>query len=268
MALPVIAAGAGMSIAGGLLAGRRKKPNIDIAGMENTARQGAMEQRGIADALRGGLDTGRANYRDEADRLGLGIQKDLTKLGENYGANINRLGDVDKLQTEAMKRQAQERAHRNVPQQQQMIREALASSGGMRTGAAGRALMQPGMQAAQQSADFASEADIAQLGRTSARQRDAVDAVYTSAAGARLERLGLDKQTLQTLFDSGRHDLIQHAAQMAGISQQLTNDLLGIHGTKANVAIADAAGANQRNQMIGQILGNLGGRTLAGGMGA
>jgi len=256
---PVIA-GLGIAAASSYL-NKPKKPNT--SGLQMFNQMYGKQQKDLVNQQFTDLQPGNERYRTQREALGQAFEDKSAGQAEEYQKNLMGLGEYDRQAADKSSALQQEKDFRSVPMQQQMIRENLAASGGMRTGGAARAMSQPTMEAAQRSSDYSRGLESTLLERQAARAEKGVDTVYTSKAGAAMERLGIDKETLTTLYNSGRTDIINRAGQMLGISQQELANMLAVEGIQINAGLADNAASNERNQQnqnaLMQLLGQFAG---------
>jgi hypothetical protein len=263
---PIIA-GVASSLMGSMLSNKNKKAKVNTEGLTSITNQAASQQRGIANDTYTALQDSLKNYGTEAGQLGADYEGKANQIGEDYQKSLSTLGQADKDAAERAIAMKSRQSSAQIPLAQQSIREALAATGGLRTGSAGRALAQPVVQAQQQTADLADTLAIQNLGKQSARQEKGVDALYNSKAGAALQRFGLDKETMNTLLQSGRTDLITRATQLLGISSQEVANLLGIGGINVNNSLAQTAAANANQNSIVEALMKMGGGLIGQGVG-
>ena len=242
--------------------GKKKSANVDIPGMTKTITEGSSRQQGIVGNQAQALSALNPAYQTGMTNLGAGYTQTSEDLAKNYQANLAQLGTADTMAAEKAKALNQQEAARNIPLQQQLIREQLAATGGTRTGQAGKAMAAPVTQAAQQASNYSKTLDIQNLQAKSARQQQGVDTLYQSQAGAALQKLGLDRDTMNTLLANNRSDIIMQAAQLLGIDQQQVANLLGIKGIQTNVNIANATGYNANQAALNQGLVELSGAIL------
>lgn len=223
----------------------RKKPKIDYAAMNSIVDKGVKTQTGIAEKQFSDLSALNKPYEEKMTNLGKTYEEGVTGMGQEYLANLKQLGSEDELAAQKARVLAGKRVSQSIPINQALIRQNLAATGNLRTGAAGRMLQQPVLDANRQLSEYGQELDIQNLQRQSARQEKGVDAMYSGKMGASLERLGLDKETFNTLLQNGRTDIISKSLQLLGISEKEISNLLGIQGIQANAELADTAAYNQ-----------------------
>lgn len=261
MPIPIAAIGATMaagSLAGSILGKKKKAKGPDIGYLTGQIKQGSEKARGYVGQEFGELAPVTTQYGQGIEELGTGYEAKTKGLAEEYQKNLGQLGEADKTARDLSVALKSKESYGAVPMQQQMIREQLAASGGMRTGAASKLLAQPTMQAAQDVSRAGTEMDISNLERQSARQEQGVNTLYQSQAGAALTKLGLDQEKLTTLMENGRADIISKYAKLAGIDEAELNALLGLEGMRTQVDMANTTAANARQQEIWNQLGGLG----------
>lgn len=249
---------AAAGLAGSIFGKKKKAKGPDIGYLTGQIQQGAQKGREQVGAEFGELQPITQQYGKGIEELGTGYEAKTKGLAEEYQKNLGQLGEADKTARDLSIALKSKESYGAVPMQQQAIREQLASSGGMRTGAAAKLMAQPTMQAAQDVSRAGTEMDIANLERQSVRQQQGVDALYQSQAGAALTKLGLDQEKLTTLMENGRTDIINKYAKLAGIDEAELNAILGLHGMQTQVEMANVAAANANRQAIWDQLGGLG----------
>jgi hypothetical protein len=268
MALPVVI-GAGLAAGGlaGSLFGKKKKSNIDTGYLTGLVNQSTGKQRDIVGQRDVELAPLYDKYKADSAKLGEDYLTSTRGASEQYKKDVAGLGLEDRLASQKAGDLLQKQQFRSVPGQQQAIKESLAATGSLRSGGGRTALAQPTKEAYQNVSDFRTEQEVQNLQQESARKEQAISNVYSTELGAQLTKLGLDKDTMQYLVESGRGDIINRAADLLGIEQSQLNAMLGIYGLKANEDMANATAENDRRQAIYNSLTGLGGSLIAGGMG-
>lgn len=262
MAIPLAAIGLGMqaaSLASSVFGKKKKAKGPDIGYLTGQIKEGSEKARGLAGQEFQALQPLSGQYGTQMEQLGAGYEQKAKGLAEEYQKGLGQLGEADKTARDLSVALKTKEEMGSVPLQQQMLREQLAASGGLRTGAAGKILAQPTQQAAERVGQFGSQLDVENLARQSARQEQGVSALYQSQAGAALTKLGLDQTKLQTLLDAGRTDIISKYAKLAGIDEAELNAMLGLHGMAAQTEMANVAASNAQKQSVLDALSGFGG---------
>jgi hypothetical protein len=264
----LLAIGAGTMGAGLLnsVLGKKKKASVDTAAMMEDIRKSTEAQKGIVGQQTTALQALNPAYESGMKGLGESYTKTATDLAKAYQTNLTGVGTAEQMAAEKAKALQTQTAARNIPLQQQLIRQQLAATGGGRTGQAAKALSAPVSQAATQASDFSKTLDIQTLQAQSARQEKGIDTLFQTQAGAALTKLGLDKETITTLLNNNRSDIILQAGQLLGIDQQQLANMLGIAGIQTNVNIANAAGYNANQAALNQALIGTGGYLVGKGL--
>lgn len=269
-------------------------PGFDYGPLEQRARASAEEQKGylnkdianrraIISSLSGKLQPLSDKFKTERGQLGTDLQARSDQALGQYATDIGNLSAMDKAANAEAANLQQERAFRTLPAQQQAIREALAGQGLLNTGAAGRRLSQPVQEAARSVSDFSRELELNRLAKQSQRAENVALAGLDTRKQTALARMGIDNDTINYLNQIGRQDILNEAAQMAGLSQEEAQGLSGISQNLVDVMnqtdiarqaqnIAQAQQqAAQRNAMIQSLLtlgGTGAGFAMGGPMGA
>lgn len=229
-------------------------PAFNPQPLRDILNKSAETQRGLVNTLPGQL-------KPFTQELGAKTES----LGQDYvSGTASRVGDfqrsfVNPAASEAAVTARQEQNFRSVPMQQQAIREALASTGRLQTGRASNALAAPVLAAAEDTRDFAAD-------RAFADEQSRQEALKTGLSlnqQADLAKLGLDEDTMRTLFETGRGDVLQQVGEFLGIEGDLSQGLFNLENTKQQSDIAAAQEkANRRASLRNALLG-IGGQ-LAG----
>lgn len=159
---------------------------------------------------------------------------------------------------------ARELAFRDLPAAQQAIRENLAATGGLNRGAAITALQQPVLQASRAASDTGFQIQQEANQRNIARKQLAIETIFSTGQGAALERLGIDRDTANTLFKLGRSDLIDKAMAIAGIEEGRSQGLLDVEMLRQQQGIAKDQARRQQTAQLLSTAGMLGGAALGG----
>lgn len=215
-------------------------PGIDYGTVEGRAAANATEQKnllrkdldarkGIINSLQGNLAPLSAQYKTDQAQTGQQLNDRNEAALSTYGTDVNKLNESDAAANAAAANINQERSFRTLPAQQQMIRESLAAQGLSRTGAASRALSQPIQQAARGASDFSQNLEANRLANVSRRGENVANAGLDTRKQVAMQRMGLDGDTIKYLHSIGREDLINQAANQAGLSQEEAQSLSDIN---------------------------------------
>lgn len=244
------------------LFGGSKPKGIDTQLLQDILNRGATKQTGIIESAFSQTPQLGKQFRQERQALGQAFETGAQQRAQQFGQQLQQVESPD-LVRRAQAR-AQELAFRNVPAQQEQIREQLAATGGLGRGVAIRALSQPTLQAAQAARDESFQIEQAARERDVTRRQQAIDTVFRTGQGAALQRLGIDQETANVLLQTGRSDILDRAFKLAGIEAGRTQGLLDIEQLRQTQEIARDQAKRART---GQILGGIG--SLAGaGIGA
>lgn len=248
MPLPLLAVGAGMTLAGALM--KRRKPQLpDMTGLTNMVNSGAEANRGLirsafaktpAMAAKFQADTGAAVGAADAARTG---------VMDRYRADSERTNVVEGQSLSDVLRQ---RVMETQPELQAASREALAASGGLNRGAAPAAAMRIATEAGRGIGEGEQAIALQQM----EHKRQMVDSIAKMDESWVRDKLGISRETLATIYQSGREDLIAEANAMLGVNENQQDSLLGIEQNKNTMNFArSAAGAEQRNMLLNTLMG-------------
>lgn len=266
--LPAIGAGlAGVGLAGSIF-GKKKKASVDLTPYKQQIGKGATQQRDLVNQQFESLKPLTEQYGQQRADLSGQIEPRFEQIGKDLMTGYGQVGDAEQQAIQAALARQQTIGARNLPLQQQAIREGLASAGQLRTGGAARALQAPVTQFQQQQADMRSGMESEGLARQAGRLERGTEAQANLAKEAFSTKLGMDKETMDSLLSMNRTDLIEQAAALRGISKEETQSMLSLLGIQTNVDLANQAAANQRQQAIWSGLAGLGGSLMGMGGGA
>lgn len=233
-------------------------PAFNPTPLRDILNQGATTQKGIVAGLPQKLSPFSTNLQGKTNELGAGYTDTTKALSDRLTA-----GAVNPVATENAITAKQQQEFRSVPQQQQAIRDALASSNRLATGRGAATIAQPVINAANNTSDFASQLDL----QNENQRQDALKTGVSMEQQAALSKLGLDQDTMKTLFETGRGDVVQEAADMLGIEGDLSQGLFNLENTTQQSNIAQAqADADRRAQLRNALLG-IGGQLAGVGIG-
>lgn len=266
--LPAIIGGA--AVAGGVagsLFGKKKKPVDYTPQMTALTKQSSQKQRDLISQQFNELQPMTEDYETKRTELSESIQPGYQKIGEQLAQGYSAVNQAEKQNLEDILNTRQQQSARNIPLQQQLLREQLAASGGLRTGGAAKVMQAPVLQGQQEQADLAStlsqQAQAAQTGRL----EKGTEAQASLAKEALTTKLGIDEDTMNTLFQTGRTDLIEKLGAYRGVESDELQSLLSIMGVKASQSAAEAAGYNQNKQALYNALIGVGGNLIGQGVG-
>lgn len=265
---PITLAGIGLAAGGvaGSLFGKKKKAKVDTAGMTNLVKQGSQKQRDLIGQQFSELQPMSQEWEAKRRELSSSIQPQYEKIGKDLLSGYQQVGQAEQSNLENILRTRQQQAARNIPLQQQLARETAAATGSLRTGGAARLLQAPVLQAQQEQADLASALSQQAMERQTGRLEKGTEAQASLAKEALTTKLGIDEDTMNTLFETGRTDIIDKLASLRGVEQDELQSLLGIMGLQTQANLANTAAANANRQALWSSLSGLGGQLI--GMGA
>lgn len=242
---------AGSAIAGAF--GKRKKPKpVDVTPLLQTIQQGAQRQRqGVATIRPGlqpftqGLQTGTEQALKSAQEAG---RTSSARYLEDIGRTFDQTGDrfANTLSQRVLEQQ---------PALNQQTREALAASGGLQRGAASRALVDVNRGLATDLARGQTDLALQQAQEKQNAIRSATEKVFNLDQDFVKTKLGVDRDTLATVFQTGREDLIREALQLLGIDESESAQKLDVQKFGLNQVLArDVAGAQGQNDLLNTLL--------------
>jgi len=265
---PLMGAGIGLAAGGlaGSVLGKKKKAKVDVAGMTNLVKGSSGRQKDLIGQQFNELQPMSAEY--EAKRTGLSesIQPGFEKIGKDLMTGYGQVGQQEQSNLENILNTRQQQNARNIPLQQQLLREQLAASGGLRTGGAAKVMQAPVTQAQTEQADLASTLSQQAMERQTGRLEKGTEAQAGLAKEALTTKLGIDEDTMNTLFQTGRTDIIEKLGALRGVESDELQSLLGIMGLKTQTDLANTAASNANQQALWSSLSGLGGQLI--GMGA
>lgn len=264
MAIPLAAVGVGLQAAGlaGSLLGKKKKAKVNTAAMTDIVQRGTQTQKDLIGQQFDQLKPMTEQYGKDMAGLSSSIEPAYAKIGENLKAGYQDVAPAEQKAIDTKLGREQEIAARNIPLQQQLLREQLAATGNLRTGAAGKALQATVQQAAQERADLASQLQSEAQSREASRLEKGTEVEAELAKEAFTTKLGLDKATFDNLLQLGRTDLIEKLSALRGVSAEETQNMLSILGVQTNVDLAEAAADNASKQGLYSGLSGLGSSLL------
>jgi hypothetical protein len=252
-------------LAGGLMGKKKKKKGLDMAAVNATIQKGSKEQKDLIGQQFSDLQLQNQQYGKEREGLSASIEPAYSKIGDQLKAGYQGVGQAEQTAIGTKLGREQEIAARNIPLQQQLLREQLAATGNLRTGGAGKVLSAPVQEAAQQRSDLAAQLQAEAQSREASRLEKGAETEASLAKEAFTTKLGIDKDTMDTLLSLGRTDLIEKLSSLRGVSADETNAMLNMLGVQGNINMAESAADNASQQDIFSGLAGLGG-TLAGSL--
>jgi hypothetical protein len=265
---PVTMAGIGLSAGGiaGSLFGKKKKASVDTAGMTNLVKGSSNKQRDLIGQQFNELQPINQDWEAKRQGLSASIQPGYEKIGQDLMTGYGKVGEQEQQNLENILNTRQQQTARNIPLQQQLLREQLAASGGFRTGGAAKVMQAPVTQAQTEQADLASalsqQAQAAQTGRL----EKGTEAQASMAKEALTTKLGIDADTMDTLFQTGRTDVIEKLGALRGVESDELQSLLGIMGLQTQANLANTAASNANQQALWGSLTGLGGQLIGAGL--
>jgi hypothetical protein len=204
-----------------------------------------------------------------ANNLGNTIQNAQQALLNNTAALYNPNGGPVQAAQSAL----QQSVYAGLPATENAVRQSLAATGGFQRGAAGVALAQPALQAA----NTVAQGNAGIQAQNLARQQGALQGVYNTVANMTDQQaqqiFGMNVNQAQTILQYGTQAQIQQLADMLGAGTNENNTILGAIGANINSqANQNIAQTNLNNQVVsgegqlisGGILGALNGLSALG----
>lgn len=259
------AVGIGLQAAGlaGSILGKKKQSSIDLTPYRQAITTGANKQRELIGQQYNELQPLNQQYQTSRNQLSASVEPAYAKIGEDLASRMKGIGAIEQQAANQQLDLNQRIAARNIPLQQQLLRESLASSGQLRTGGAGKVLSQPVQQFQTAQSDLAAQLSAQRTANEASRAENVATQQAELARQGLSQRLGLDTDTIDTLLNLGRTDLIEKYAGLKGVSQDEVNAMLSLLGIQSQQSLANAAAENENRQSLYNALGSLGG-TLAG----
>jgi hypothetical protein len=242
----------------GLLS-KPKVPSLDTGALKNIANQTAQTQRDLITQRMAGLEPLNAQFKTGREGLSARIPQESEALLTQLVQDTGKIGEQEQAQNAQATQAFREQSFRDVPEIQKMIRNQLAGSRLMGSGAALSSLAKPTINAAQSSADMASQLEQQRLGNAVRRSEDLASTGFTTRQKAMADRLGLDDDTLNQLTQMGRGDLIQKFSDLSGVEGQYGADMMNIEQARQANEMAKAAANRSAFGSTLSTLGNLGG---------
>lgn len=249
---------AGGGILGGLF-GKKSSPP-DISGLLNTINQAAQRQNQIATNLPGQLQPLNTSFQTGINQATQTATQNQNKAAQDF---LTGLGNNQTLQGQDLTKLLTSQAYSTVPQQQEAAREAAAATGGLQRGSAASLIAAPTQQAAQNV-----EQGQLQLNLQQQQQKAQALSQINQMSDQQISQiLGIDKDTANALYSSGRQDLIDEANSLLGISQNQESQTLNAQEFGLSGQIASDAANRAAQQGAFQQLAGLGGTIVGAGLG-
>jgi hypothetical protein len=244
-----------------------KIPGIDTGALTRIAEQNAATQRDLLGRKKLALQPLTEQFRTDRTAFSGQIEPGTENLLTRLGQDVSNIGAQEKTANEAAGIAQREQSFREVPAMQRAIRESLGGSGLLRSGGAVGQVAQPIIDAARSSRDFTSGLETTRLGNEARRAEGLASTGFNARTAALNQRLGFDENTLNTLAELGRTDLIDEYNALAGIEADLGSSRLSIEQARQANAIEQAkASASRRAGILGSLgsvagagIGSLGG---------
>lgn len=186
-----------------------------------------------------------------------GAQASQAGVNKDYLAQFGETGDTAAAKESDLLRQRVLDAQKGV---NRGLRENLAGAGQLQSGAGQAAMTAAATNAANEIAQGQQEIGIENL----KGKQNAIQQVFNADTNQVTQILGIDENTLNTLMNSGREDLIREAQALVANSQNATSQrLAALTGGQERQMASDLAGASASNDLRNTILGAAG--QIAGG---
>lgn len=235
-------------VAGGLmggLSGKKKAKAPDMQPIIDMANQSAKRQGEIATNVRGQLAPLTQDYSKGVQGLATGLQSQVASSADKY---VRDQEGASQALNRSLSDELKQRVMSSQPELQRQLREGLAASGQLRSGAATAANMGLASDLANQIGQGQTKIQQADLQARQAALETAMQmndkALYTAT--------GMNKDQMQAVFQSGRQDLIDEASALIEAEKSRLNAVAGLAQNQATYNLAAQAAADQnRQQMLG-----------------
>lgn len=267
----------GSNIAGivtGLLS--KGGPSIDLSALYNTIQNAGQYQQQIINALPADIQKNLATYAQSQNKAGATYQNNTQTQLNDYLGKITGLYGPNSAAAQAQKAANTQSIYSTVPGTQNAIRNALAATGGLQRGAAGTALAQPYVAAAQANSQANANVNAAQTAAGQQATQQALSTVNSMEASMFQQLFGMSKEQATQILTSGNQALQTQLSDLINQSNNQTNQTLGVEGIQANNnyqnAVADTAntngiianGVNLGINGLSSMYGNFGGGDMSG----
>lgn len=244
-------------------------PGIDTGALTRIAEQNAATQKDLLGRKKLALQPLQDKFRTDRAALSGQVEPGTENLLTKYGTELAGIGDKQKAANEASVIANRATNFRDVPELQRSIRESLGGGGLLNSGVASRELSRPVLDAARSSSDFSNNLEIGRLNDEARRSEGFAGTGFNARSAALNKRLGIDEDTLNSLAEMGRTDLLDEYSSLAGIEGDLGDSRLNIEQARqANEIERAKASAARRGQVlstIGTVAGGAAGFALGGG---
>lgn len=266
--IPALIAGGAALAAGGILGKRKSVSAPDYTPLIDQINQSAAKQRDIVTNEQPQLAAAGTKYQTDINKA---VDTSQNQARQSSAQFLQDIGKSTQFQGQQLSDILAQRVLGQQPELQKQLRENMAATGGLQRGAAVK-----GSQALAQNA----VGQIAQGNQQIALQQQAA---LNQAKGQAQQldqqlisdKLGIDKDTLLKLYDTGRTDLINEANSLLGIEQNTSQAIENVTGAQigANTA-SQVSAAQQRDALLNSLTGmgtgmmSLGAGALGGGGGS
>jgi hypothetical protein len=235
--------GGAAGLAGSLL-GKKKSKAPDLTPIINMANQSAKRQGEIATNVRGQLAPLTQDYSKGVQGLATGLQ---TQVASNANQYVKDQETASQALNRSLSDELKQRVLSTQPELQRQLREGLAASGQLRSGAAAAANTNLANELASQIGQGQMKI---QQGDLQARQA-ALETAMQMNDKALFTATGMNKDQLQAVFQSGRQDLIDEASALIEAEKSRLNAVAGLAQNQSTYNLAAQSAADQnRNQLI------------------
>lgn len=261
MVAPLLIAGGALAAGGlaGSIFGKKSIPSYDISGITNAINQGANQERGYLGQITPGVQANQAAFK-----TGITGAED-TATAAQKAAGQSYLSQLDPITSRILANQTntlKQNIFGQIPEATQAAREALAASGGLSRGVSAESLARIPIQAAQQFGQGATALNTQSL---QAKQQ-AVGQLFSEESAQIAEKLGIDRDTYNTILNSGDQALMAQLSGLIDTTRNQTNQLVGAETFKQTGNFASGAQDAANQNAIWQSLSGLGGNLLGAGL--
>lgn len=235
--------GGAAGLAGSLL-GKKKSKAPDLTPIINMANQSSQRQGEIASNVRGQLAPLTQDFSKGVQGLATGLQSQVASNADQY---VRQQETASQAMNRSLSDELKQRVLSTQPELQRQLREGLAASGQLRSGAAAAANMGLSNELASQIGQGQTKIQQADL---MARQA-ALETAMQMNEKALYSATGLNKDALSAVFASGRADLIDEATALIEAEKSRLNAVGGLAQNQSIYGLAAQSAADQnRNQLI------------------
>ncbi len=235
---------------GASLLGRKKK--VSLPGVEpqlNILDQAGAREREVASGLTGKLQPVNEQFGTDLKSAVAARRGDQTAANETFLKGFSEAGDARTAKESGLLKQ---RVLEAQPELQRQLREGLASTNQIGSGAGVDAFTNLAVDAGRQIGQGQTELSIKNLEGL----QDATKQVFGADTAFTTQALGIDERGLQMLLNSGREDLIREAQALIDEARSTAQAKVGVVGQGQDREMAAslgsaAAGQDLRNAIIG-----------------